>query len=305
MPDEGEGQMTGLWEAAVNSCNVPSNRGASDTDRSTWSSAVENTPGSTQCNPERDATVEEIHHLLAAAASRLYPDEWGATSSSKAGSLVLALNGNCGWGNKWTNPGGENPKCTGTYAYNDATCTEDCRVIEGIYWASVSWIGGLCTSAYASDNGNEWLMTVPDSSMAALPKKYKNAVTLEEGSPDLYKFISDTTSKKHLWLPRIMPNGVYTPSDTGPTPNPTSPTTAAPGPTPSPTNNDEDDDEDNDEDCEEDNATTFFYKYSKKKDKDIMKTCRWLQKQKKITQRKICKGINDARGECPVTCKAC
>merc|ERR1712176_1306524 len=183
--------------------------------------------------------------------------------------------------------GGENPKCTGTYAYNDATCTEDCRVIEGIYWASVSWIGGLCTSAYASDSGNEWLMTVPDSSMAALPKKYKNAVTLEEGSPDLYKFISDTTSKKHLWLPRIMPNGVYTPSDTGPTPNPT--------------NNDED----NDEDCEEDEATTFFYRYNKKKDKDIMKTCGWLQKKGKKKQRKICKRINEARDECPVTCEAC
>ena len=98
-----------------------------------------------------------------------------------------------------------------------------------------------------------------------------------------------------------MPNGVYTPSDTGPTPNPTSPTTAAPGPTPNPTNNDED----NDEDCEEDKATTFFHKHNKKKDKDIMKTCGWLQKQGKKKQRKICKRINEARDECTVTCKAC
>jgi len=151
--------------------------------------------------------------------------------------------------------------------------------------------------------------------MAALPKKYKNAVTLEEGSPNLYKFISDTTSKKHLWLPRIMPNGVYTPSDTGPTPNPTSPTTAAPGPTPNPTSpttaapgptpNPTNNDEDNDEDCEEDEATTFFYRYNKKKDKDIMKTCGWLQKKGKKKQRKICKRINEARDECPVTCEAC
>merc|ERR1711862_1028107 len=83
-----------------------------------------------------------------------------------------------------------------------------------------------------------------------------------------------------------------TKSPTGPTPNPTSPTTAAPGPTPNPT-------------CEEDKATTFFYKYKKKKDKNVMKTCGWLQKQKKKKQKKICKKKDEARDECPITCKAC
>jgi len=301
-PDDGWGQMTGLWEAVLNSCNVPSNRGASDTDRSTWSSAVENTPGSTQCNPGRDATVEEIHHLLADAAAQLYPDEWGTTSSSKAGSLVLALNGDCGWGNNWINPGGQNPKCTGTYAYNDQTCKEDCRIVEGVYWASISWIGGLYTSEYASDIGNEWLMTVPDSSMTALPKTYKNAATLEEGAPDLYNFISDTTSQTHLWLPRIMPNGVYGGKSNDNTNQPVA------APISNPTNDndeDEDEDEDNDEDCKEDKATQFLFKYKKKKDKYIMKTCGWLQKQKMKKQNKICKKIDEARDECPVTCKAC
>ena len=209
LPDRGWGGMTGLWETAIYGCNVPSNRGASDTDRTTWSSVVDNTPGSTQCNPQRDATVEEIHHLLAEAAAKIYPDEWGLTASSKAGSLVLALNGDCGWGNEWINPGGLDPSCTGTYAYDDETCDEACRIIEGVYWASVSWIGGLYTSLSAHVHGNEWLMTVPDSGMTALPEFWYNAVTLEEGAPDLYEFISDTTSQTHLWLPRIMPNGVY------------------------------------------------------------------------------------------------
>jgi len=59
------------------------------------------------------------------------------------------------------------------------------------------------------------------------------------------------------------------------------------------------------QDCEEDKATTFFYKYNKKKDKDIMKTCKWLQKQKKKKQKKICKKKDEARDECPITCKAC
>merc|ERR1712125_262032 len=69
--------------------------------------------------------------------------------------------------------------------------------------------------------------------------------------------------------------------------------------------NDEDEDEDNDEDCEEDRATKFLYKYNKKKDKKIMKTCGWLQNKKKKKQSGICKKIDAAREECPVTCKAC
>jgi len=223
-PDKGEGQMTGLWEATLNSCSVPSNRGASDTDRSTWSSVVDNTPGSTKCNPKRDATVEEIHHLLAAGAAKFYPDKWGTTTSSKSGSLVMALNGNCGWGytKNWVDPGGTKSKCTGTYAYDDKTCDENCIIIEGVYWASVSWIGGLFTTEYAREVGNEWLMTVPDSSMKALPETYSNARTLEEGAPELYKFISDTTSPGHLWLPSIMPNGIYKVGNiSNPNPNPT------------------------------------------------------------------------------------
>merc|ERR1712157_220379 len=69
--------------------------------------------------------------------------------------------------------------------------------------------------------------------------------------------------------------------------------------------NDEDDNEDsedNDEDCKEDKATKFFVKYNKKKDKDIFKTCKWLQKQRKKKQKKMCKKIGR---ECPVTCNKC
>merc|ERR1712176_366523 len=68
--------------------------------------------------------------------------------------------------------------------------------------------------------------------------------------------------------------------------------------------NDEDneDSEDNDEDCKEDKATKFFVKYNKKKDRDIFKTCEWLQKQRKKKQKKMCKKIGR---ECPVTCNKC
>lgn len=52
-------------EATINSCDVPSNRGASNTDRSTWSAAKDTTSG---CSTDRDATVEEVLHLITMAA---------------------------------------------------------------------------------------------------------------------------------------------------------------------------------------------------------------------------------------------
>ena len=49
-------------------CDVPSNRGASQTDRSTWAAAVDTTAG---CEGGRDATVEETLHLITEAAGKL------------------------------------------------------------------------------------------------------------------------------------------------------------------------------------------------------------------------------------------
>merc|ERR1711862_411483 len=163
------GQMIGIWETGIKSCQVPRNRGASNTDRSTWPSAVDNADNCSCC----DACIEEIHHLLNVAASSVYPDIWAAKPSSKVGSLILSLNGDCGWGKDWINPGGKFPKCRGKYAYNDKTCGTSCRIIEGVYWASVTWIGGLYTTERAYFAGNEWLMTVPDAGMTALPQNTK------------------------------------------------------------------------------------------------------------------------------------
>ena len=211
-PSHQGGQMTGLFEAQLNCCDTPSNRGASDTDRATWIAAIDNTPGETSCNPNRDATVEEVHHLIGEAASRVYPSIWKTDSTSEAGKSILSLNGDCGWGhsNDWKNPGGANSQCTGTYAYDDPTCDEECIIMEGIYWSSISWIGGLYTTSRANMAANEWLMTVPDTGMTPLPSNDKNSATLQEGAPALYQLISDTTSEGHKWLPSIMPNGAYT-----------------------------------------------------------------------------------------------
>lgn len=211
-PPRGVGQMTGVWEAVPNSCDTPGNRGASNTDRATWAAAVANTPGATGCDPNRDATTEEVFHLITHAAGKLWPHKWGPTETSAAGAAIFAMNGNCGWGyaGDFGDPSGSTPACTGLYAYDDHTCDVGCVVDEGIYWSSVAWMGGLMTDDRAAFASDEWQMTVPDASMrGVLPGGQANARTLEEGSPAMYALISDTTSEGHEWLPSIMPDGRY------------------------------------------------------------------------------------------------
>ena len=42
-------------------------------------------------------------------------------------------------------------------------------MVEGIYWASVSYMGGLYTRQRAASIQNEWLLATPDASMAVEP----------------------------------------------------------------------------------------------------------------------------------------
>lgn len=203
--DVGRDQMTGIFESVPGSCDSPANRGADPEDRSTWAAAVENTA---DCG-ESDATTEEILHLITEAAVSLWPDLWGDSFQSAAGAALAEANGDCGWGytKDWKNPGSN--KCTGRYAYNDKTCKEQCLVVEGIYWASISYIGGLYYKERMDNISNEWLMGTPDVGMPLYPKGKKNAASLQEGSPALYGLVSDTTSEGHAWLPEIMPDGRY------------------------------------------------------------------------------------------------
>ena len=118
----------------------------------------------------------------------------------------------CGWGyqSNYKNPSGASPACTGIYAYDDPTCDIGCVVVEGIYWASVAWMGGLMTNQRAASVAQEWQATVPDKSMqSAVPSGQANAKTLEEASKVLFDLVRDTTSDGHMWLPKIMPDGKY------------------------------------------------------------------------------------------------
>ena len=141
-PSQGRGQLSGVWEAWPNSCDVPTNRGAT-TDRSTWAAALEPSNG---CRYERDATTEEILHLLTEAAAELWPSKWGTSYSSSAGAALSAANGNCGWGysSDWIDP--SSTSCSGQYAYDDDTCDVGCIVVEGIYWAYA--VSGLQSASH-------------------------------------------------------------------------------------------------------------------------------------------------------------
>lgn len=198
----------GTSEVYVNSCDVPSNRGAINTDRTTWAANADLT-GKT-CETSRDASTEEVLHLITEAAHVLYAAKWGNTFSSTVGAALSTANGNCGWGkdSNYLNPG-TNGQCVGKYAYSDSTCDTACIVTEGIYWASVTYMGGLYTNTRTTGIKDEWLMGVPDSSMTALPSGVTNAATLESGSPTLYALVSDATSADSVWLPTIMPDGKY------------------------------------------------------------------------------------------------
>lgn len=207
-PMEGKGQLSGLWEATPNSCDVPTNRGAT-TARSTWAGSRSSTSG---CSPNRDATVEEALHLITEAAAQLYPSKWGTSEdySSQAGAAIQSANGNCGWGYAGNFKDPSTGECAGQYAYDDETCDARCIIVEGIYWAVVSYIGGLYTDERAAGAQNEWLMTTPDEGMPVIPEGVSNAKSLQAGAPALYALVSDTTSPGgHAWLPAIMPNGKY------------------------------------------------------------------------------------------------
>jgi len=200
-------QITGLFEAFTGSCDAPRWRGASPTERSTWPAA--RAVGGLNCEHQRDATPEEVLHLITEAVAVLYPHLWASSRASSAGSAVLAANGDCGWGylGNWQDPSSD--ACTGQYAYDDPTCLDDCIVIEGIYWAIASYTGGLYTDERADWISNEWLMATPDAAFPVEPPEISNAVSLQAGSPALYALVSDHTSHGHKWLPAVWPDGLY------------------------------------------------------------------------------------------------
>eukprot|EP00941_MAST-03F_sp_MAST-3F-sp1_P006235 g6235.t1 len=204
------GQESGLWEAIPNSCDVPNNRGANSSDPSTWESAIENTPGNTNCDKTRDATVEEALHLLTEGAAIVWPAIWGKNKNSLSGKAVYKMNGNCGFGytSDYIHPAEGN--CTGYYAYDDKTCTEDCVQVEGVYWGMITLMGGLYTKERVDSIKQEYLLATPYNGMKVLPENLPKAKTFEDGAPDLFALLTAQKNQDgYKWIPTIMPDGHY------------------------------------------------------------------------------------------------
>lgn len=72
IPDT-NGQYSAVAEACVRSCGVPEFRGAVTADRSTWGGKISSTKDANDvaCENKKDATVEEVLHVLNDAASEL------------------------------------------------------------------------------------------------------------------------------------------------------------------------------------------------------------------------------------------
>lgn len=79
-----------------------------------------------RANGERDASQEEIHHLLINAGwQKLFPAVFSETASDNS-TLYQA------W--KFANDNGH-------YAYDDPTCDDSCKVTEFVYLASAAYLG--------------------------------------------------------------------------------------------------------------------------------------------------------------------
>jgi len=167
-----EGQPLYAYETHPDSCAYPSNRASGD------------------CNPEYDASLEEILHMITSQGLQyVYRDTFGENADSEVGRLLFELNGDCGWGytGDWIDPSSGN--CSGFYAYNDETCDEECLVAEGIYWALTSILDTQNYSDRIDYISNEWLLYTSD--------------LVETNAPDLYSLLTDKAS--HPWLPTNLP----------------------------------------------------------------------------------------------------
>lgn len=167
-----EGQPLYAYETHPDSCAYPSNRASGD------------------CNPEYDAALEEILHMITSQGLQyVYRDTFGENADSEVGRLLFKLNGDCGWGytGDWIDPSSGN--CLGFYAYNDETCDEECLVAEGIYWALTSILDTQNYSDRIDSISNEWLLYTSD--------------LVETNAPDLYSLLTDKAS--HPWLPTNLP----------------------------------------------------------------------------------------------------
>ena len=140
--------------------------------------------------PERgfDATLEEVHHLVASAGyARAFPDAFGARDSRLAEAMNLARGGH------FEEVPDEYPEGA-WYHYGDETCDYECMAIEYHYWAMTSLLGWQAAPGRCLQISVEWKPCTPE--------------LLESMDTAVYALLTDTQYN----LPTVLPDGSYQPT---------------------------------------------------------------------------------------------
>jgi len=139
--------------------------------------------------PERgfDATLEEVHHLVASAGyAQAFPDAFGARDSRLAEAMNLARGGH------FEEVPDEYPEGA-WYHYGDETCDYECMAIEYHYWAMTSILGWQAAPERCRQISIEWKPCTPD--------------LVETMDPTVYALLTDPQYN----LPTVLPDGSYRP----------------------------------------------------------------------------------------------
>lgn len=140
--------------------------------------------------PERgfDATLEEVHHLVAFAGyARAFPDAFGARDSRLAEAMNLARGGH------FEEVPDEYPEGA-WYHYGDKTCDYECMAIEYHYWAMTSILGWQADPERCRRIAVEWKPCTPE--------------LVETMDPAVYALLTDPQYS----LPTVLPDGSYHPT---------------------------------------------------------------------------------------------
>jgi hypothetical protein len=138
-----------------------------------------------------DATLEEVLHLVSNGWVEAHPKAFGYRPGSRlTDAMDLARGG------RFRRIPREYPE-KAWYHYDDRSCDYECMAAEYLYWALTSHLGGQDFPGRAEEIANEWECPTPK--------------LLSERDPAVVELLTDPK----LPLPKVLPDGVYSPKKKG------------------------------------------------------------------------------------------
>lgn len=134
-----------------------------------------------------DASLEEVLHLINTAGHvHVYPDAFfGLKRGTRLSDAVDAARGGYHRRVPKRYPEGA------WYTYDDRTCDYECQMVEYLYWAITSYLGGQDFGRRGEEIEHEWRFNTPEK--------------LEQGDRLIYELVTDAQYK----LPKTLPDGKY------------------------------------------------------------------------------------------------